>query len=110
MAGGTTTGTSSSTTTTTSLTPPVSGGSELVVAPQPTRLQLHVSHHRLSDRPHTWEVNCLSEATEWQVNVYLKHDENLTDCVKSVSGCILSLILSIFKDFSVYFGFLRISL
>lgn len=47
------------------------------------KLQLHLSQFRLSDHRSGWEVNCLNELTEWQVNVYLQFDENRPDNVKS---------------------------
>lgn len=48
------------------------------------KLQLHLSNHRLSDHKNAWEVNCLNELTEWQINVFLQYDENQPDNVKSV--------------------------
>ncbi|CAD5219928.1 unnamed protein product [Bursaphelenchus okinawaensis] len=47
------------------------------------KLQLHLSHFRLHDHDIGWEVNCLNELTEWQVNIYLQFDENRPDNVKS---------------------------
>jgi len=47
------------------------------------KLQLHLSSQRLGDHRSAWEVNCLNELTEWQVNVFLQFDENQPDNVKS---------------------------
>ncbi|KAI1708380.1 inositol 1,4,5-trisphosphate/ryanodine receptor domain-containing protein [Ditylenchus destructor] len=47
------------------------------------KLQMHLSHHRLSDHKTAWEVNCLNELTEWQINIFLQFDENQPDNVKS---------------------------
>uniref|UniRef100_A0A0N5C5P1 Inositol 1,4,5-trisphosphate receptor n=1 Tax=Strongyloides papillosus TaxID=174720 RepID=A0A0N5C5P1_STREA len=45
--------------------------------------QLHLSRQRLKDHENACEVNILNENTEWQVNLFLQYDENLTDFVKS---------------------------
>uniref|UniRef100_A0A915CQ64 Inositol 1,4,5-trisphosphate receptor n=1 Tax=Ditylenchus dipsaci TaxID=166011 RepID=A0A915CQ64_9BILA len=47
------------------------------------KLQMHLSHHKLADHKSAWEVNCLNELTEWQINVFLQFDENQPDNVKS---------------------------
>ncbi|KAH7730960.1 cation channel family protein [Aphelenchoides avenae] len=47
------------------------------------KLQLHLSNQRLSDHRSAWEVNCLNEHTEWQINLFLQFDENQPDNVKS---------------------------
>lgn len=46
--------------------------------------QLHLSNYYLSDHQSAWEVNCLNDLTEWQINVFLQFDENQPDNVKSV--------------------------
>jgi hypothetical protein len=40
------------------------------------KLQLHLSQLQLSDHRTAWEVNCLNELTEWQINLFLQFDEN----------------------------------
>lgn len=40
------------------------------------KLQLHLSQLLLSDHKSAWEVNCLNELTEWQINLFLQFDEN----------------------------------
>uniref|UniRef100_A0A0N4ZIS5 Inositol 1,4,5-trisphosphate receptor n=1 Tax=Parastrongyloides trichosuri TaxID=131310 RepID=A0A0N4ZIS5_PARTI len=45
--------------------------------------QLHLSRQHLKDHQNACEVNILNESTEWQVNLFLQYDENLTDFVKS---------------------------
>uniref|UniRef100_A0AC35U5D8 Inositol 1,4,5-trisphosphate receptor n=1 Tax=Rhabditophanes sp. KR3021 TaxID=114890 RepID=A0AC35U5D8_9BILA len=45
--------------------------------------QLHLSHMKLPDHDNACEVNILNENTEWQVNLFLQFDENLSDFVKS---------------------------
>ncbi|KAI6214303.1 Inositol 1,4,5-trisphosphate receptor [Aphelenchoides besseyi] len=47
------------------------------------KLQLHLSQLHLSDHRNAWEVNCLNELTEWQINLFLQFDENQPDNVKS---------------------------
>lgn len=49
-----------------------------------TKLQLHLSNQRLTDHKTAWEVNCLNELTEWQINIFLQYEENQPDNVKSV--------------------------
>lgn len=72
-----------------SLTPMhLSGGSSasksaLESVASQVNLQLHLSQQRLLDKTTAWEVNCLNEQTEWQVNIYLQHDET-GDIIKSV--------------------------
>lgn len=56
------------------------------------KLQLHLSNHRLSDHRSAWEVNCLNEHTEWQINLFLQFDENQPDNVKSV--CVRCVVRS----------------
>ncbi|KHJ79911.1 RIH domain protein, partial [Oesophagostomum dentatum] len=45
--------------------------------------QLHLSHYTLNDHQTAAEVNCLNEATEWQVYMFLLFNENQPDIVKS---------------------------
>lgn len=52
--------------------------------PTVAKLQLHLSNQRLTDHKTAWEVNCLNELTEWQINIFLQYDENQPDNVKSV--------------------------
>lgn len=48
------------------------------------KYQLHLSNFFLSDHQNCWEVNCLNDLTEWQINVFLQFDENQSNVVKSV--------------------------
>lgn len=66
------------------LIPFQSGTSTPLSSTNQTKLQLRLSYNRLSDHRSAWEVNCLNELTEWQINIFLQFDENQPDNVKSV--------------------------